>query len=235
MPYRDQDLAAAELLRGKLLRRELAREQLQLAGHVGDRPARLASGGESPAPTDDFETFMRSLQPWGRVALVRAAVAAARAALPLWDARYPDFPEPGRVIDLTETWLSCMCQGCADAANDATFEHGDYDDMNRRQVTLPEIGAVESWAESAHWSCDTCGFLIQTVHPFEVARNVAFYSRQAVLTHPDRRSGDNWNGEEADIPAATGLIFRTMRHALRTWAQSAHPFGFQQAVERSKL
>ena len=232
MAYREHDQSAANALRDRIKRKELVREQLRLAGAMGHRAARLASGGDPPPPTGDFASWFSALIPWGRVALVRACVAAARLALPLWEQRYPRFPEPRRVVELTESWLSCMCDGCARIASDASFAHGDYDDLDWRAVTLPGIGEVEDWAEAAHWACDTCPFIIGTALPVAVATNGATYAGRALMEHERTTQG----GMEEDLEAAvTGRVFDAMRAALRAWAMTSHPFGFQQAIARTAI
>lgn len=116
------DLAArAGLLRERVRVGELREERLSLAAYLEDEASLAALGGPPLVGAADLEDWVGGLAPWGTEAVLRAAVAAARSALPAWESR----PEaelqrpreaPRRAIDAAAEWLRCPC---ADHAADA--------------------------------------------------------------------------------------------------------------------
>lgn len=76
--------------------------------------------------------WARGLARWGREVCVRAAVSAARVALPVWEganirctgfAMFPAPREPRRAIEAAEAWLACPCKEHEEAWHRA---HGDW-------------------------------------------------------------------------------------------------------------
>ena len=137
---------AAALLRARVRRGDLSPERLRLAAYAGDQAARaaegtLCSGGPKgghtgycdercgvPTSLASHVAVLSRFGSIGRAAplrtadvLVRAAVAAARAALTSWvaeacdgecnmeDRDCPRTSGPTRAVEAAEEWLACPC------------------------------------------------------------------------------------------------------------------------------
>lgn len=77
----------AEALRQRWVRGELDTRQLRLAAYLGHEPARVllkCDVGYSLPMVNDLSRWVRGLEPFGRVAPQRAALALGRMALPLF-------------------------------------------------------------------------------------------------------------------------------------------------------
>lgn len=93
---------------------KLPAERLELAAYLGDPAARLAVSVPGPDPTapwtrDELAGWVVGLRRWGKVSCVRAAVAAARLALPVWERQFPQDDRPHRVLGVAEDWIRCPC------------------------------------------------------------------------------------------------------------------------------
>lgn len=82
----DDAESAARLLWERVRRGALDPDRLRLAAYIGDRVARLALGAQAPETPGELTKLVRGLEPWGKEALVRAALAAALRSLHLLDA-----------------------------------------------------------------------------------------------------------------------------------------------------
>lgn len=113
----DDPYATAALLAARMRRGELTRERVEIAAYAGDEAARLAvphlvlDRGVTWADVDAqrLTDWVRGLSRWGSEVLVRAAVAAAKAAYARWALgahAYRAF----HAIDAAEAWLACPCE-----------------------------------------------------------------------------------------------------------------------------
>lgn len=126
---------------------ELDLSRLELAAccdHAAAGQALLALG-VTPSPT----SWVTDVRRWGDDVCVRATLAAARRALPVWQDAFPDDARPAAVLDLVERWLDPAREDpglepvlADDAAAVAQREAEDAADM------------AESWG--AHLAEDAC-------------------------------------------------------------------------------
>lgn len=93
-----------EVLRVRLAIGALHPERARLAAHVGHEPARAALGIEVQPLI--LPGWASALFDWGQLACVRAAVAAARAAIA---AGAPSSVDPEPALRAAEAWLACPC------------------------------------------------------------------------------------------------------------------------------
>jgi hypothetical protein len=100
----DVDGAAGYLL-ARVERGDLEQEKLELAAYCSHEPARVALGAEAPEVPEDLEEWGQRFQPRGHEAIVRAALALARLALPLWESNSID-PLPREAVVAVEEWLA---------------------------------------------------------------------------------------------------------------------------------
>lgn len=101
--------AEAPLLAERLRAGTLAPERLRLAAYLAHAPARDALADAAPRLREDLEGWIRGLAEWGPQAWVRAAVAAARRVLSLYEERF-EAPgsfdlRPREAIEAAELWL----------------------------------------------------------------------------------------------------------------------------------
>jgi hypothetical protein len=103
----------AEVLRERLRLELLPSGRFELACYVGHPLAveLLASAGETLPEVDaDLGAWVRGLGYWGKEAAVRGAVAAARTALPAWEAGHPQERRPLQAVEAADAWLGCPCE-----------------------------------------------------------------------------------------------------------------------------
>jgi hypothetical protein len=87
--------------------------RFELACYVGSPLAiEVLEGSGEPLPDVDAEVgdWVRGLGYWGKEAVVRAAVAAARPLLPRWEARQPDELRPAEALAAADAWVACPCE-----------------------------------------------------------------------------------------------------------------------------
>jgi hypothetical protein len=79
---------------------------LDLAAYCG-HPAARSAVGRTDDPLTDMWIYRwgEGLEPWGPVAQARAAVAAVRHALPIWERERPEDLRPHQAIDAAERWI----------------------------------------------------------------------------------------------------------------------------------
>lgn len=173
---------------------------------MADHPQALAA----LLSRDDLEraAFLQALGRWGRAALVRAALAAARAALPVWEARYRAVDNPRRAIRAAERWLACPCPTCGELASRETFRNGDPDDLRWAEVSLPGREPVPEPQQDAHWAADLAAHAtyVEAANVVEVV--------QASVTRACWALGEE-NGE--------AMVWEAIRTELRRWAESGAP------------
>jgi hypothetical protein len=105
----------ARWLAGRARAGELTATRLALAAHAGDVAARLALGPDGPPVVHDLTAWAHALAPWGSEALARAALAAARAALPpLMRGSNPN-PELPRLLRAAEGFVHAPGRSSASA------------------------------------------------------------------------------------------------------------------------
>lgn len=95
----------ARWLAGRARAGELPPTRLALAAHAGDAAARLALGAEAPPVVHDLTAWAQALAPWGVEAQARAALAAARAGLPLLLRGSNPNPELPRLLRAAEAFV----------------------------------------------------------------------------------------------------------------------------------
>jgi len=95
----------AAWLKARTAAGDLPAERLMLAAYLGHEAARTADGDALAAP-DDLAEWVRGLERWGKEVLVRAAVAAARRVLPLWERKRAGDRRPHDAIAAAEAWLA---------------------------------------------------------------------------------------------------------------------------------
>jgi hypothetical protein len=100
-------------------------ERLDLAAHLGHAPALAAL--EREAPAQSLADWASGLHQWGHPACVRAAVAAARAAVATHAPREGD-ADAVRAIEAAEAWLACPCRK----------HYAEAEAFNRLRGRLPE-------------------------------------------------------------------------------------------------
>jgi hypothetical protein len=123
--------ARARLLRERVRVGALTRERLALAASLGDEVARLAAPDEPLLP-GGVASLLDALERWGREPLGRAALSAARAALPRWAALVADDPRPARALDDALAWL-------------------DAPDATRARALEAHLDAVQQLARAEPW------------------------------------------------------------------------------------
>jgi hypothetical protein len=84
-----------------------------LAASFQRRFSPLPSSGAVCAPRADLDRWVRGLGRFGREAVDRAGIAAARLALPVWQAEFPTDDRPRRAIQAYEEWIVCPCEAHA--------------------------------------------------------------------------------------------------------------------------
>lgn len=103
--------AAASLLRERARLGEVPPLGLEVAAFLGD-PAARAAVVAPPAPPPDDAAWAAGLARFGRPLLVRAAVAAGRLLLPLFEEGLPGDPRARRAVEAAAIWLDCPCETC---------------------------------------------------------------------------------------------------------------------------
>jgi hypothetical protein len=104
----------------------------------------------------DLWHWVKDLESFGKTYAVRAAVVAARAALPAWERVEPNERAPHERIAAVEAWLACPCDAHADAAGDLAFANGDDNAIKGWSSIRIEGREVDDpKATYAHWSADS--------------------------------------------------------------------------------
>jgi len=101
------------------------RSRVEMGAYCGDEGARLAlscvdphpcgcwrpTGTAPPCKHSELGPWARALSRWGQAVHVRAAVAAARVALPAWRSYHdPGTHRPRLAIEAAEAWLADPCE-----------------------------------------------------------------------------------------------------------------------------
>lgn len=102
--------AAASLLRERARLGEVPPLGLEVAAFLGD-PAARAAVVAPPAPPPTTRPG-RPASPGSGALLVRAAVAAGRLLLPLFEEGLPGDPRARRAVEAAAIWLDCPCETC---------------------------------------------------------------------------------------------------------------------------
>ena len=127
----------ALLLRERLRVGELSARRAELASYLGYPAAREAAAVEAP---EDFAAWLGGLEAWEGDPRTRAALAIARAVLPLFDAAglTPEFAlRPRRALEALERWIDCPCSACLQQLSEAsgrarfTLAYHDSTDVSR--------------------------------------------------------------------------------------------------------
>jgi hypothetical protein len=129
--------AEAQLLIERRRDGEIAPHGLDLLAYAGAPAARMALGPEAPPQPASLEAWVRGLEPWGRVAWVRAAVAAARLLLPLQAERDPRDTRPREAVEAAEAWLAADTDAAIEAAYAAAAA------LNPAGVLLESLAALQ--------------------------------------------------------------------------------------------
>ena len=94
-------------LREALRSGALEREALHLAAYCRSEAA--ARVLDVPMGSPELDVWAAGLLPWGKVALVEAALALAELTLPLWAFCFPRDARMQDAIAATQAWLRCPC------------------------------------------------------------------------------------------------------------------------------
>lgn len=110
--------ALGQLIRLRIRAGELTSDRVQLLAALGDPGAALALGAEAPVLARRLDEWGRQLAGFGREVAVRAAQAAAQAALPAWEGLFHIFAArgPHACLEASRAWLECPCRRHADQA-----------------------------------------------------------------------------------------------------------------------
>lgn len=161
----------------------LDEERLAHAAALGDEDARALLGPDAPDERGLVEwLYAVEAAPWGQVAGLVAAVAAARSVLPLFEARCPEDPGPRRCIEASERVLECpsdehraQARALAEALGRAWLDHSrrapprgpSPDHVTAAQAALFTAGAAARPAQ------DTRLYSLATAQAITEARKVA--------------------------------------------------------------
>lgn len=94
----------AALARERLRAGDLTPEWLELGVHVG-YPAALIVGEVEPRRVQPLADWVGEVERWGKEALVRVALAAARCVLPVFAREQPGDLRPHALVAAAEEWL----------------------------------------------------------------------------------------------------------------------------------
>jgi len=126
----------------------LSQERLELLAYCGQPAARAALDNETWETTDDpFQWTSNLLARWGQIASVRAAVAAARAAIRVWQTEQ-DATYQLAAIQAAEDWVLCPCVAHgqeASAASDRGDENPDLESLGY-SATFPKEALSAAYA-----------------------------------------------------------------------------------------
>ena len=115
--------AQADLLQFKVTRGELSQKALLCLCYLGDPAAQLAiSDGGVGGNIFLLEEWAQGLGSWGKEACVRAAIAASRYCLPLFERERIREDRPQKAVEEAEMWVVCPCVEHAELARSAAGE-----------------------------------------------------------------------------------------------------------------
>jgi hypothetical protein len=120
-------------LQARLRAGTLDRRKAELAAYCGSRAAQRACEVE-PTSSEELVPWVTGLRAWGKETVVRALVAVARRALPVWEERYPRLPGPVLAMRAAEEWCRCPCAKHAELARVA----GPADEVHDISTALDE-------------------------------------------------------------------------------------------------
>jgi hypothetical protein len=100
---------------------ELGEANLRLAAYLGGALSPKLLPGPVEAPSS-LEAWVRGLDAWGTAAEVRAGLAAARVAIPLWEKAKPRSERPSRTIRALEAWVEAPSDGTLAHVGKSRFE-----------------------------------------------------------------------------------------------------------------
>jgi hypothetical protein len=173
------DEARARELRERLRAGALSPHRLRLAAHLGDRGAMLALDHHETREDDLADRVEALTFRAGKEAIVRVALATARAALRRWEAERDD-PGPRLVLETLEAWLTCPCREHADQVHAAAggVWSGPVLVMGQPVAEHDPPGPVELAARAAA----TAGRALLASPPHDRAEAIttALYAREAV-------------------------------------------------------
>ena len=147
--------ARARVLQDRLRRGELTPERVSLLAYLGDHAARELAP-QAPEAPETLEAWVEGLREWGRLPLVRALAAAARATLPAAEAERRPCQTCGNYgqvqvrVDQTFDWEPCpSCGSCAichgeRAIGDPSLPCPQCVDPTARRL----VEALEAWVEA---------------------------------------------------------------------------------------
>jgi len=161
------DADEASYLRACVRAGRLPQVMLQLAAHLGHPAARMVFGGSAPPESADLGKWVAGFDRYGKEALVRAAIAAARYPLPLWELKRPNDRLPQSALDAAEGWVLNQDEAHVSAAEKAGESvanadrsgDGEADDAQQLagQTFDADMGvhiAADMAAEAAHLAGD---------------------------------------------------------------------------------
>lgn len=115
----------ARYFRERLRAGTLTESQLELAAYCGHSAARLAMGDGTPSPPRSLEELNAGLAKWGDAWMVRAAIAAARYALPFFERLEPNDRRCANAVSAASAWCESPSPDAADRARQAFQQAAD--------------------------------------------------------------------------------------------------------------
>jgi hypothetical protein len=112
--------------------------------------------------------WLERLAARGRPSLVRVALTAARAALPVWESAHPDVAEPRVTIDAIATWLRGPTAEGARALVELTYRRGDPDDIDGWWFCLDDGTMPEMRPTEAYLAADRAGNCVYAPRDYAV-------------------------------------------------------------------
>ncbi len=176
----------------------MGRSDLELAAYLGDSEAALSLGvPAAPGAETDFDSWAWQLSAWGQDTMTRAALAAARFALPIWE-NYPltgEFEgdalggsQARELLEAIDAHLAARPEAEADLANAVAKARemveqaahycdeasGDASVVQRRFRALAALQAALAALETAVWSAAAVQSWAEQygIDPAEVAAQV---------------------------------------------------------------
>lgn len=126
----------------------------------------LRSASDIEASVASLRRWAQGFAPFGRTICVRAAVAAARTSLELWERIEPNLVGPQARIAAVDAWLACPCESHAKVAEQLAWANGDDKQLTGFSVMIVEGKNIEDeHAWSAHWAADNAASAVWCFDP----------------------------------------------------------------------
>ncbi len=104
--------------------------------------------------------WLQALAPRGRLVLVEVALAAARAALPIWEATFGDVREPRETIEAIEAWLKDPTVARGRVLVELSYRRGDPDDIDGFWLIMDDGRVAGPHESDAYCAADYAGNVV---------------------------------------------------------------------------